>query len=347
MGTDSPPRPSALKGAIIGFGAAAVKAHLPVWRGDERFRIEAVVETASERVRLAERMLPGVVVHPDLDSLLTGNDLDFIDICTPPCFHEKLMLKACAAGLHVFCEKPLIPSKDGLSRLHQAAVVKNRVLFVVNNWKYAPLWVKAVDMVRTNQIGRVKELRLSVLRTPGPAGGISDWRRFADIAGGGVLVDHGWHNLYLAMAIVNDYPVSVSAQMGHRQADDPDVEEAANIILRFPAAAAYLHLNRRAACRSNCGLITCERGVLVINDDHLVLKTGNGDPPARIDFPEALSAGSHHPAWMRAVVEDFYAEVQSPSLRGGNFAEAGWCVRLIDLAYRSHRQAGRFLSTDR
>ncbi len=213
MPSEKPHSIKPLRGAIVGFGGVALKAHLPVWLQDPRFRIDAVVEPLAERVGLAKRLLPEAVIHSDLESLMALDRPDFVDICAPPCFHEDLMRKACGAGIHVFCEKPLLPSRQGLTRLRAEADAADRVLFVVNNWKYAPLWIKAAEIVKAGKIGNIESVSLSVFRTPGPGGGISDWRQCAATAGGGILLDHGWHGIYLIMALLDDFPSAVSAQM--------------------------------------------------------------------------------------------------------------------------------------
>lgn len=337
----SPP----LRGAIVGFGGVAAKAHLPVWSEDPNFKINAVVEPASDQVRSAREMLPEAVVYPDMESLIASGDVDFVDICTPPCFHENQMLTACKAGLHAFCEKPLPTSTDGLSRLLKAADEADRVLFVVNNWKYAPLWEKTLEIVKSKEIGVIKSISLSVQRTPGSGGGISDWRKNSRIAGGGVLLDHGWHNLYLIMAVMGSYPGSISARMKFGGTDDTGSEERVDLVLKFPESEAHLYLTRQSDLRRNDGVIIGDRGVIEINDDHLLLETTAGSPPTRYDFSEPLSAGSHHPSWMKSVLKDFYNEIIDPRTRGLNFTEAWWCAHLTDLAYQSHRMAGRFFTT--
>src|SRR5271169_6408493 len=103
-----------LRGALIGFGNVAVRAHLPIWEGSDLFRIVAVVEPDSERARLAAHMLPHADVYGETDPLFLRGDIDFVDICSPSGFHEELVETACRAGLHVFCEKPLTTSEGGL-----------------------------------------------------------------------------------------------------------------------------------------------------------------------------------------------------------------------------------------
>lgn len=43
----------------------------------------------------------------DFDSMLKDEEIDVIDICTPPYIHEEMILKALANNKHVICEKPL------------------------------------------------------------------------------------------------------------------------------------------------------------------------------------------------------------------------------------------------
>ena len=46
----------------------------------------------------------------NFDELLKMDDLDIIDICTPPMVHYPMIVAALDAGKHVICEKPLVGS---------------------------------------------------------------------------------------------------------------------------------------------------------------------------------------------------------------------------------------------
>lgn len=189
-----------LRGAIIGLGNVAVYAHLPVWRRSEDFCIEAIVEPAPERAEIARSLLPRARIYPDMAALLSEETVDFVDICTPPCFHAELVLAACGSGLHVLCEKPLALPAERVMEIQQLAERTQRVVFTVNNWKYAPLWLKVTELIRANEIGTIQSISLNILRPPNSGGGCSDWRKCVDLAQGGILIDHGWHNLYLILS---------------------------------------------------------------------------------------------------------------------------------------------------
>ncbi len=329
-----------LRGALIGFGNVAVNAHLPLFNHG-RFEIRAIVEPCAARADLARKLLPEARVYDDLDTMLGETQLDFVDICSPPCYHAAYAVKACHAGLHVLCEKPLATRFDELETMERAAREHHRVLFSVNNWKYAPIWQKTRQLVRSGAIGRVRSLSLSVLRPPHSGGGASDWRRRPDIAGGGILLDHGWHHLYLVLALKDAVAQKVSARMEFSRNNGHSIDETVDLKLDFnDGSEARVHLTWAAPCRDNRGRLEGDQGIIDIKDDHLVLKNGaNGDKVFR--FPEALSRGSHHLEWMRPVIDHFRREVLGDRPPGDNLQEAKWCARVIERAYESQRQGSR------
>lgn len=341
----SPGHGPPLRGALIGCGNAALHAHLPLWLQSDRFRIDAVVEPLKAQAALAKRLLPDARIYPEVDPFFAETDIDFVDICTPPCFHADLMLKACRSGLHVMCEKPLICSLETLRQVQKTAAEQERAIFVVNNWKYAPLWLQIFEWLDQDRIGAVSDVSLNVLRTSASGGGLSDWRRCPETAGGGILLDHGWHQLYLILSIMKESPRSISAAMKPGLAEDADLEETVDLALRFSRAEARLHLTWRAPCRENSGTIEGDRGKISIHDDHLIMTTDDG-PAVRHDFPESLSGGSHHLEWMNPVISEFHREIVDPAVRGTNFREAVWCAVLTAHAYRSHRQGSRHLTIE-
>jgi len=328
------------KGVIVGFGNVALKAHVPVWEENPHFTIGAVVEPDAERAGLAAKALPKARLYADLAAVCDRGDIDFVDICTPPSLHLDGILEACRAGLHVLCEKPLLPCMESLENVQQTANRMQRVVFTVNNWKYAPIWQKVFELVHDNSIGAVRSVQLSVLRPPNSGGGASDWRRCAETAGGGILLDHGWHHLYLVRTIMRQSPLAVSAVMETAHDNGGIIEETVDLRLRFPSAEASIYLTWKASRRLNHGTITGDKGVLRINDDHVIL-TGRDAQDLRFDFSHPLSQSSHHSDWMKPVVDDFYREIAGTGTAGANFTEAQQCAYLTSLAYQSHREGGR------
>src|SRR5215471_16978089 len=96
-----------LKGAVIGYGFIASQGHVPAYlqriRRKRDVELVAIADICSARRAQARRDLPGVRVYPDHESLLSASadELDFIDICTPPSHHAEIAHAGLERGLHV------------------------------------------------------------------------------------------------------------------------------------------------------------------------------------------------------------------------------------------------------
>ena len=202
------------KGAIVGCGSVACQAHIPAWRQTMAFEIVAVVDLKPECLTQARALLPGARCYQRLERLLEEEDLDFLDICTPPAMHERMILQACARGVHVLCEKPLTVSAPALQHITTAAATAGVLVFPVHNWKYAPLFQALKRLLEDGEIGLPTYVELTTLRT-GPAG-TSGWRLDPRIAGGGILMDHGWHAFYLLLFLLGERPEAIAARLERR-----------------------------------------------------------------------------------------------------------------------------------
>ncbi len=329
-----------LKGALIGFGKVAEMAHLPALGTRPELALAAVAEPREDRRAQARALLPGIRVYADAASLLAAEPaLDFVDICTPPSDHPAISLMALNKGLHVLCEKPLTLDLEEVETLGAAAARANRSLVTVHNWKFAPLLSTSISLVKAGAIGRLTQIDWQVLRPAGSGGGLTAWRREGAQGRGGILVDHGWHAFYLALAWAGGAPQSLKTRLTLPDPQGSGPEAEAKVWLDFPEAEGCLFLTWRAPLRANLGRLTGTAGEMRLEDDRLVLAR-SGQPEEVFSFPAKLSAGSHHPEWTAGVLEEFLGEIRQPELRGRNLREAASCARLIDAAYRSWEAGG-------
>lgn len=328
-----------LKGALVGFGQVAEKAHLPAWLKAPGFSIAAVAEESQQRRDAAARLVPGARIYPSLDALLDAEDgLDFVDIATPPFLHARQASQALRRGLHVLCEKPLALSTAELAGLLELSEPRRLAVFCAHNWKRAPLLEEAARLAGSGVIGRPSHAELHTLRSqPARAAG-ENWRTRPELSGGGILADHGWHGFYLLRELLGADPLSVAARLAFPEGRG-EGEDEASCLLVYPSATAALHMSWRSPRRSNWGIVYGSQGSLELRDDHIL--AARGDSPARrLDFPEPLSRGSAHPHWFLALLEEFRLEITDPARRGQNLARAASCVALLEAAYASHRRGG-------
>ncbi|OLC16882.1 MAG: hypothetical protein AUH29_03970 [Candidatus Rokubacteria bacterium 13_1_40CM_69_27] len=336
-----------LRGAIVGLGNVAVHAHLPGWLQRSDVEIVAATDTLPTRRAAAEALLPGARWHDSAAELMARGDLDFVDICTPPSSHAGLIRTALQRGLHVLCEKPLVCSVDELAALARLAAARDRVLHTVHNWHYAPIIQRTWTLLRDGAIGQVRRVVWQTLRTKPADGGDErngNWRVNPDVAGGGILTDHGWHIFYVLQRWIGQRPTSISATLETRQHTQWPVEDTATLRLTFPEATAEVLLTWASNVRRTWAEVTGTEGTIRLEDGTLVLKrSGRERLERRWTCRPGLSEGSHHPDWFHTAADHFLAAVNGLSPRTANLAEASLCVTLEALARESNHR-GQALS---
>ena len=327
---------------MIGFGNMAEKGHLPGWLKERRVSLRAVCEPNPARRKLAEQLLPSVRTYASPRELYAGESLDFVDVCTPPPSHAAIMVEALRHGVHVLCEKPFVGTRAELQKVRRLSQQQNRIAFPVHNWKEAPILARAIDWVRKGLIGRVLHSEFHTLRSR-PAVGLTSWRSEKEEAGGGgILLDHGWHVIYLLLNFHAERPRSVSAWLHPSPSDRGQAEHTAHLLMGFNDATASLFLTWKADRRYNSARIYGEKGFLVLEDDRIVLRPRKGG--ARVaTYKHPLSHGSHHPGWFGPVLDRFLGAIEDRRKADREIEEASLCLEITLRGYASALKGGRYL----
>jgi predicted dehydrogenase len=329
-----------LRGAISGFGEVAAQAHLPGWRTRPEVALVAIHDPVSARRHLAINLAGNARIYDDLDLMLDGEALDFVDIASPPAFHATAVRKALEAGANVLVEKPLCLTAIEFDQLIALAAKKSRVLMCVHNWKHAPAYRRAYELLRSGALGELRYMSLARLRSgPAGAGGSSAggerWRLAAN-TGGGILIDHGWHVFYLMQWLMGGAaPVSVSAHLGFQPG--ATVDDLADLRVEFPGGRiASTLLSWRSPVRRTSAVMYGEYAMLEIEGDRLVLtrRSGASEDHSVADMPD----DSYHSAWFSGIAADLERAIaegaDGPTARE-NHAEVRCALALTEGARRS------------
>jgi len=331
-----------LRGGIIGLGNVGIDAHLPALARCRDVVIAGVTDAVAARRAVVEPILSGARWYDSAEAMIAGADLDFVDICTPPSTHGRLIKVALERGLHVLCEKPLVGSLAELTALTRVATARHRVLHTVHNWHHAPIVHRTWQLVREGAIGRVSRVVWKTLRTHPAAtrdDGNGNWRLDPAVAGGGVLTDHGWHVFYIVPSWIGERPVTVSARLETRRHTRSTVEDTATVHVTFPHATADVLLTWAAEARDNQAELTGTAGSIHLEDTVLTLRRGDGE--TRWTIEPGLSNGSVHLDWFHPVVDRFVSSVIEGRLDGSNLREASVCAAIESSARESSRRGGR------
>jgi predicted dehydrogenase len=149
--------------ALVGCGGWGQNV-LRVLLANPRAEVVAVADSSQDRRHVARGLATGAAIVPSLDDAV-AHGLDAVLIATPSGTHAGLVLRALAAGVDVFVEKPLATRVADAERCAARAAALGRVAMVGHLLRYHPTVERLLDMAHTGALGRVLELsaaRLSV-----------------------------------------------------------------------------------------------------------------------------------------------------------------------------------------
>src|SRR5262245_65338188 len=107
---------SPIRGGLIGCGFVS-QHHLAAWTTVPGARLVALCDLDAARLDEASRRAPGAALYRDAEAMLTSEGLDFVEICTLPESHRRLVALAAARGVHVLCQKPASVERPDLAAM--------------------------------------------------------------------------------------------------------------------------------------------------------------------------------------------------------------------------------------
>jgi predicted dehydrogenase len=263
-------------GGQIGIGmvghAFMGAVHSHAWRSAHRFFDLPMVPHLAVlggrdlvRTKAAAARFGFASVETDWHDVVTSDDVQLVDICTPGDTHAEIALAALAAGKHVLCEKPLANTVAQAAEMAAAADVaaaRGVRSMVAFNYRRVPAIAFARKLVEEGRIGTVRHVRAVYLQD-----WLSDerapmaWRLRKDKAGSGALGDLGAHIVDATQYLVGDLLTGVSALTNTfvrkrpnegGDLEDVTVDDAALFLGRFAnGAVASYEATRFALGRKN------------------------------------------------------------------------------------------------
>jgi predicted dehydrogenase len=156
--------------------------------------LQAVCSRSENKVRAFAEQWGYKSVETDWKKMISRDDIDAIDICTPNDTHAEIAIAAAEAGKMVLTEKPLARNLAEAREMVEAvekAGVKNTVWY---NYRRLPAVTLAKQIIDSGKLGKIFHYRANFLQdwtisADLPQGGEGLWRLDADAAGSGVTGD--------------------------------------------------------------------------------------------------------------------------------------------------------------
>ena len=130
-------------------------------------------------------------------------DVDVVVVTAPNMLHVEVVEAACAAGKHVFCEKPVGGTPEQTARAAAAGRAADVITAVGYNYRFAPLVRYAAQLIANGRLGEITNYRGRFFSMYGsdPLGVLS-WRFEQEEGGYGASSDLLSHTVDLAHMLI-------------------------------------------------------------------------------------------------------------------------------------------------
>jgi len=187
-----------LKIGIVGCGWVSLERHIPSWL-QCGVQIESVCDLDEGFAREAMRLSKARNFHTNLQSMLK-EDLDIVDICTPPTTHRDIAVEALEAGHHVLVEKPMALTLQHADEMIVAAKRNNNRLCVCHTSIFNPAVRRAKRLVEDGFIGKLRGVDIKILQRTNEL--LTQRDHWCHKLPGGVFSECAPHAIYLALAFL-------------------------------------------------------------------------------------------------------------------------------------------------
>jgi predicted dehydrogenase len=231
-----------------------------------RRRLPHVVTETLQRddTRSVETEL-GLTVFEDLDAAL-GARPHAVFVCTPSAGHIEIAQRAADAGCHLFIEKPISHTIDGVEGLRDTVAARNLVALVGCQWRYHPAvrWLR--EVLESQALGPLVRAEIDYGEY------LPDWHSYEDYRtsyaaraelGGGVVLTQ-IHDYDLAWWLFGA-PRTVAATGGHLSDLEIDVEDTVDAQLDGGAAPVTIRQSFAARPPRRTISVDGERGSVTLD----------------------------------------------------------------------------------
>lgn len=226
--------------AVIGTGNIA-HAHVDAYmQFPDRCKIVALVDIVPEKAqKMKERYGLDADVYDAHEKILSRQDIDLADVCTPPYVHASISIHCLRAGMHVVCEKPMAASLEECDEMIRARDESGKKLSIIAQNRFRQPIADLKALLDSGLAGPVRHAQVDSFWWRGHCYYDLWWRGTWEKEGGGCTLNHAVHHIDMLcwMMGLPDKVTSILANTAH---DNAEVEDLSATILQYPGALAQL-----------------------------------------------------------------------------------------------------------
>lgn len=188
--------------AIVGCGAIA-QTHLRTMKKMNGLKIMAVCDRDEKKAIEASAKWNIDRYYTDFSKMLDNEDVSLVSILTPPGSHASLSVEAIKRGINVLVEKPLTMTTKEANPIMMALKQSNVKLTVDYSWLFSKAMLKALSLIRKQEIGDILNVEIKALHT-GKDHMTSDQNHWCHKLPGGRIGEMLPHPVYALQSILGD-----------------------------------------------------------------------------------------------------------------------------------------------
>ncbi len=193
---------------IIGCGLIGHKRAAEVVKHSQSILVSVYDTHLQQAEKLAQ--LYAVKAVSSWQEMIADDRIQVLIVATPNKFLAEIAIPALNKGKHVLIEKPMGRNLTEAMSMSEAAQAGNALLKIGFNHRYHPALLKAHELLKNGEIGKVINIRAHYGHGGRP-GYEKEWRGNLEMAGGGELTDQGVHLLDLIHWFMGKMPLSAFA----------------------------------------------------------------------------------------------------------------------------------------
>ncbi len=250
--------------ALVGLGYYSTDLLAPALQQTKHCHLAGIVSGTPSKAEAWKKrhQIPdkNIYNYENFDQIANNPDIDVIYIVLPPSLHKEYVVRAAAAGKHVWCEKPMAVTEKECREMIDACKNNKVSLSIGYRLQHEPNTREYRRIVQQQLLGKVKHVQCTAAYRENRT---DHWKQKLDM-GGGVIYDMGVYPIQGARMGTGMEPTAVLSATN--TVSRPDIyknglTETVVTKLEFPGGVTA-DIKTSFAENANFIHITCEKGVI-------------------------------------------------------------------------------------
>ncbi|MBQ6528261.1 MAG: Gfo/Idh/MocA family oxidoreductase [Clostridia bacterium] len=224
--------------AIVGTGGIAhehMKAYLTL---KDRCEVVALVDIIPGKARrFMEEFGLSCDTYEDHLDILPRQDIDLVDVCTPPYVHAQISINAMRSGKNVVCEKPMAASLEECDAVLKARDESGMKLSIIAQNRFRKPIRDLKAMLDSGIAGPVRHAQIDSFWWRAHNYYDLWWRGTWEKEGGGCTLNHAVHHIDM-LGWMMGLPNRITSVLANTAHDNAEVEDLSVSVMEYPGALA-------------------------------------------------------------------------------------------------------------